>query len=264
MKNIVQSALLLCAIMAYASSPSFAGETVTYNDGETVLEGYWAPSPCNKTDGSPLVLVVHQWKGITDHEKARADMLASRCYNAFAIDMYGKDIRPKDNDEAGKQATKYKTDLKLARRRINAAMNYAKGHKNVDAGRIAIMGYCFGGTMALEYARSGIDIDGAVSFHGALATPEPITKPDVIKTSIQVHHGADDPMVPQTEVAAFIEEMKKSGADWSLTQYAHAVHAFTQKEAGNDPSTGVAYNEKADKRSWAETVNFLEEIFGPQ
>ncbi len=258
------AAFLIAAVIALNPWPALAGDLVSYRDGETELEGYWVPSSCKSDLPAPVVLVIHQWRGLTDNEKQRAEMLAGKCYNAFAVDMYGKGIRPDNNDDAGKEAGIYKNDPALARRRIAAALDFAKKQARVDTSKIAALGYCFGGTMALELARSGADIDGAVSFHGGLSTKAPLTGGGIIKASVQVHHGADDPFVPPAEVAEFTAEMNKANADWSLTQYAHAVHSFTQKESGNDPSTGAAYNEKADIRSWAATLAFLEELFSKQ
>lgn len=260
MKHLIPL-LALCLAFAFPLTSAHAGEPMIYKDGDVELEGYWQPSACKTESSAPTILIVHQWMGLTDNEKMRADMLAAQCYNAFAIDMYGKGVRPANTDEAGKQATIYKTDLALAHKRLNTALEFAKTLPSVNKDKIAIIGYCFGGTMALELARTGADIKGAVSFHGALAAKEPVTKPGIIKASVQVHHGAADPLVPQTEVAAFIDEMNAADADWSLTQYAHAVHAFTQKEAGNDPSKPVAYDEKADKRSWESTLIFLKDLF---
>ncbi|MBU6235402.1 MAG: dienelactone hydrolase family protein [Alphaproteobacteria bacterium] len=246
---------ILFATFLMIGVPAMAGETVIYNDGDVTLEGYVA-----KTDkpNAPVVLVVHQWRGLSAHEKEHADMLAKEGYNAFAIDMYGQGIRPQDPKDAGAEATKYKTNAPLARQRLKAAIDYAKTIQGVDASRMAIMGYCFGGTMALEAARMGADLKAAVSFHGGLGTPAPAKAGD-IKASIAVHHGADDPLVPPAEVEGFIKEMKESKADWVFTEYAGAVHAFTHKDAGNDPSTGLAYNEKADKRSWSALLSFLKE-----
>lgn len=252
---------ILAAAFLLTPFTAQAGESVAYKDGDVELEGYWAASTCKEGAPAPVVLIVHQWHGLGTYEKGRADMLAADCYNAFAVDMYGKGIRPANNDEAGKEATKYKSDSALARKRITAALDFAKARPGIDASKIAVMGYCFGGTMALELARSGADIDGAISFHGALATPAPLKEPGVIKASVQVHHGADDPMVPPEEVRGFIDEMNTANADWMVTKYAHAVHSFTEKEAGNDPSKGVAYNEKADHRSWSATLDFLKEVF---
>lgn len=253
--------VLLAAITLFADNAQAAGEPVRYNDGATALEGYWSPSQCPSEKPAPVVLVVHQWMGLTAYEKMRADMLAAQCYNAFAIDMYGNGIRPANNDEAGAQASIYKGDPALARRRINAALDSVRTRKDIDPAHIAAMGYCFGGSMVLELARSGADISGIISFHGGLSTPAPATQPGAIKTPVRIHHGAADPLVPPEEVAAFGVEMTTAGADWSMTQYPDAVHAFTQKDAGNDPSTGVAYNEEADKRSWAAALDFLRVIF---
>ena len=259
------AALLFIGAPAYAfvaqNIDASAGETVTYQDGETLLEGYWVPARCGGAN-APVVMIIHQWKGPGAYEKRRADMLAEKCYHAFVVDMYGKDVRPKDTKEAGAEAGKYKNDPALARRRITAALDYARGREGVDKDRIAVIGYCFGGTMALELARSGADIAAAISFHGGLSSKAPVTEKGAVKAAIQVHHGAADPHVPPAEVDGFTKEMDTAGADWMLASYAHAVHAFTEKEAGNDPSKGAAYDEKADKRSWEGALAFLSERLG--
>ena len=127
-----------------------------------------------------------------------------------------------------------------------------------DSRRIAVIGYCFGGTTALELARSGADILGVVSFHGAIGPAVPAKQ---IKAKILACHGADDPFVPPAEVKAFEDEMRKAGADWELVAYGNSVHSFTDWNAGNDNSKGMAYNEKADKRSWEAMKQFFAEIF---
>ena len=259
-KTLYFTAIL--AILTTLAMPAAAGESVSYHDGDTALEGYWAPSACADPDKAPVVMIVHQWLGLGAYEKMRADMLAEKCYNAFAVDMYGKDSRPAGKSEAGKLAGRYKSDPPLARRRINAALAHVRSRADADSARVAAIGYCFGGTMALELARSGADIDGAVSFHGGLSTPAPVGEPGVIKASIQVHHGADDPHVPPAEVEAFMKEMNAADADWHLTYYSGAVHSFTHKDAGNDPSTGAAYDEKADRRSWNALLDFLVNTLG--
>ena len=255
--------LTLMMLTLFIPFTAHAGETVTYHHNETALEGYWAPAAdaCDTQENYPTVLIVHQWKGLGDYEKKRADMLAAECYNGFAIDMYGQGIRPTTQEEAGKTSSIYKNDPALARGRLQAALDYARAQAATDIENIATIGYCFGGTMALEQARSGADIDGVVSFHGGLKTHKPATTDTPVLASVQVHHGAADPHVPQEDVDAFRKEIDAVDADWMLTQYADAVHAFTEKEAGDDPSTGVAYNEKADKRSWRATLAFLNEIF---
>ncbi len=251
-------AAFLLAALLFAPLAAKAGETVTYKDGGTVLEGYLARASAKN---APLVVIVHQWMGLTDYEKMRADMIAKLGYNAFAIDMYGQGVRPKDTDEAAKMIKVYEDDTALARRRANAGLSFARTLPGVDANRVAVIGYCFGGAMALELARSGADVKGFVTFHGLLASKDPVTGPGIIKAPIQVHTGADDPMVKADQVAGFEREMNAANADWTVTTYAHAVHAFTQKNAGNDPSKGVAYNETADKRSWASMQDFLKDLF---
>jgi len=253
--------LLLC--LGFTAATAHAGETVIYRDGETELEGYWASpaSGCKSDADVPVVMIVHQWKGLGAYEKERADKIAALCYHAFAVDMYGKGIRPQSTDEAGAQAGKYKKDTSLARSRMKAALDFVREKVKTESPRVAAMGYCFGGTMALELARSGADLEGAISFHGGLATPDLVTAPGIIRAPILVHNGAADPHVKHEEVDAFMREMDAADADWQLVNYADAVHSFTEKAAGNDPSKGAAYNEKADLRSWSYTVDFLEEIF---
>lgn len=259
MKTLAVFLALLGMFLIQPLANAYAGETMIYKDGDTELEGYWAPSTCKSNTPAPVVMVVHQWKGLTSYEKGRADMLADTCYNAFAVDMYGKGIRPQTIEEAGKQATLYKSDPALARRRITAALNHVRTLPGVNAGKIAVIGYCFGGTMALELARSGADIRSVITFHGGLATPQPLTQPGIIKAAVQINHGADDPFVKPEEVKAFVDEMNAAGADWQLISYAHAVHSFTQKGIDDDKIDGAAYNEKADKRSWQAAMNFLSE-----
>jgi len=255
---------LLFLIAAPLQAHAASGHDVSYRDGETELQGYWVDArnlPERDHKPAPVVLIVHQWMGLTDYEKARAEQLADLGYNAFAVDMYGKGVRPANTDEAGKTAGIYKNDPGLARRRMAVALAFARAQTGVDPGKVAVIGYCFGGAMALELARSGADIRGAVTFHGDLSTKEPVSKSGIIRARIAVHHGADDPHVTQEAVDNFIKEMKAANADWTLTEYAHAVHAFTQKNAGNDPSKGAAYNAEADKHSWEALVAFLKEIF---
>ncbi|MGI8964697.1 MAG: dienelactone hydrolase family protein, partial [Limisphaerales bacterium] len=147
-------------------------KTVEYKQGETALEGLSAYDDAIAGQ-RPGVLVVHQWKGLTDYEKKRAEMLAKLCYNVFAVDIYGKGVRPKDMKEAGAQAGKYKEDRALLRERVKAGLEILKQNKLTDTKKIAAIGYCFGGTTVLELARSGADISGVVSFHGGLSSPNP-------------------------------------------------------------------------------------------
>jgi dienelactone hydrolase len=236
-----------------------SGEAIEYRDENTVLEGYLARDT-SVQGKSPAVLVVHDWMGMGSYVKRRAQQLASLGYVALAADVYGKGVRPTTAAEAAAEAGKFKEDRPLLRRRCYAAFDVLRDNPATDPKRMAAMGYCFGGTAILELARSGAPMAGFVSFHGGLATPSPEEAVN-IKGKVLVLHGADDPLVPAQEMLAFIEEMRQGKVDWQMVLYGSAVHAFTNPESGNDPSRGVAYNEKADRRSWEAMKSFFGEIF---
>jgi dienelactone hydrolase len=233
--------------------------TVEYTQDGTTLEGYLAYDDAI-AGRRPAVVVFHQWMGLTDYEKMRADMLAKLGYVAFAADIYGKGVRPQNTQEAQREAGKYYGDRALWRARAAAGLATLAADPHVDPARVAAIGYCFGGGSALELARAGADIKGAVAFHGSLTTPNPEDAKN-IRGKILVCHGAADPYAPRKDVEAFIDEMESAGVDYQLTLYGHAVHAFTQRQAGDDPSKGAAYNAEADQRSWQLMQDFFAEIF---
>lgn len=252
-------ALSSLLFVSWSASAAVQAQAVDYKEGSTVLEGWHAYDDAF-SGKRPAVLVVHQWKGLSDYEKKRAEMLAKLGYNVFCLDIYGKGIRPGTPAEAGKLAGKYKGDRALYRRRLAAGLKMLTGDKLTDKANVAAIGYCFGGTGVLELARSGADIKGVVSFHGGLDTPTPQDARN-IKCKVLACHGADDPHVPLADVEAFEKEMRDAKVDWELVAYGNAVHAFTDWSAGNDNAKGVAYNEKADKRSWEAMKVFFSEIF---
>ena len=235
-------------------------EPVEYRQGSTVLEGYIAYDASVKTP-RPGVVIVHDWMGVSDYVKMRAEQIVKLGYVAFVADIYGKGVRPKNQQEASEQAGKFRADRSLMRARAQAAVDELKKRSVVDPKRLAAMGYCFGGGVALELARSGADLAGVISFHGNLDTPNPEDAKN-IKGSVLVLHGADDPYVKAEVVQAFQDEMRNARVDWQFVSYGGAVHAFTQAGAGDDPSKGAAYNALADKRSFEEMKRFLREIFG--
>jgi len=245
--------------LSLAVLPVCAGQPLNYVDGATKLAGYLARPKAAKGK-VPGVVVIHQWMGLTDHERKVSDDLAKLGYVALAADIYGDGVRPANTAEAGKLAGQYKGDRALYRRRIAAALDALKAQKGVDASRLAVIGFCFGGTGALEAARAGLPVKGVVSFHGGLDVPKDF-KPGPIAAKVLVCHGADDPFVPAMDVATFQDEMRASKADYVFVAYAGAVHAFTQKEAGSDPSKGAAYNEAAHRRSWQHMKDLFKEIF---
>ncbi len=257
MKNIIF--LIFLVGLSWPSEAALQSQMIEYKEGDTVLEGYMVYD--DATAGPrPGILVVHDWMGFGPFANHKADELAKLGYTALAVDIYGKEVRPQNTDEAGQLAGMYKGDRALLRRRILAGYETLKQEKTVDPNKIAVMGFCFGGTTALELARSGAAIRGVVSFHGGLSSPTPMDAKN-IKAKVLVLHGADDPLVPPQEVQAFEKEMNDAGVDWQLVKYSGAVHAFTFPGAGNDNKKGVAYNERADKRSWVAMKDFFEEIF---
>jgi dienelactone hydrolase len=251
--------LAVVFLMVSPLSAEIMTETVLYNHGDVELEGFLAWDN-STTDVRPGVLVVHEWTGLNDYTKSRCRQLAELGYVAFAVDMYGKGIRPQTAKEASKQATIYRSDRQLMRARVTAGLNELLKNKFCDANRVAAIGYCFGGGTVLELARSGADIAGVVSFHGNLDTPDPSDARNV-QCKILVCHGAADPHVPMKQVEAFFDEMNQADVDFQFIAYGEAVHSFTNPNSGDDPSTGVAYNPTADRRSWQHMQMFFNEIF---
>ena len=232
-------------------------KTVNYRDGTQKLNGL-SISPVKGSNTKPGVLILPAWKGIDPHSKRSAEKLSKMGYHAFIADIYGEGNYPTNTQEAGKMSGYYKSNYEDYQRRIQLALDQLiRSGANPD--NIVVIGYCFGGTGALEAARAVMKIQGAVSFHGGLGRDikrnnSPIT------TRVLVLHGADDPYVPAAEIGAFQKEMRDTKADWEMIYYADAVHSFTEIEAGNDKSKGAAYNEKADKRSWQRMKAFLKEV----
>lgn len=259
-KALLPLAALTLAALIQSASAAIKTEVVEYKDGDAVLEGLLAYDDANEKP-RPGVLVCHDWTGVGDYAKSRAVQLAELGYVAFCADIYGKGIRPNDPKECAAQAGKYKGDRALLRSRVRAGLDQLLKNKLVEKDKIAAIGYCFGGTAALELARSGAPILGVVTFHGGLNTPTP-EDAKKIKCRVLVLHGADDPFVKPAEVEAFKEEMGNAKVDFQIVSYPGAVHSFTRKDAGNDNSKGAAYNADADKDSWTAMKEFFGDIFG--
>ncbi len=230
----ISLALIMVFVALSSARAEIKTKVVQYRDGDVTLEGFVAwDSALSKN--VPGVLVVHQWMGLTEYEQSRCRQLAELGYVAFALDIYGKGVRPANPQQASQQAGVYKNDRALYRRRLQLGLEQLRNQDHVNKQQIAAIGYCFGGTGALELARSGADVDGVVSFHGGLDSPTPEDGQN-IKAKLLICHGADDPFVPAQDIEAMKTELNQAGVDWQMIYYSGAVHSFTQPMAGNDNS----------------------------
>jgi dienelactone hydrolase len=258
MKRLISLTVILLGVASSALG-AIKTQTIEYKQGDTVLEGYLAYDDATSAK-RPGVIVVHEWWGNNEYTHHRAEMLAQLGYAAFAIDMYGKGKVTTEAAKATEWSNAVKADMKTAMAWAQLGLDTFKAQPMVDATKIAAIGYCFGGGMVLHMARNNFPLLGVVSFHGDLSPgAAPATK---ITPKILVCHGADDTFVPQTAVTAFIEEMKKAGANYEIVEYSGAVHAFTNPDAGKFNLPGIAYNKQANERSWKRMQDFFNEIFG--
>lgn len=254
--NHVTPALLLALAL-----PAFAVETaiIRYQEGDSMLQGYLAIDPAPETP-RPVVLIVHEWWGLTDHPKQAADRLAKEGFAAFAVDMFGDGRTTDDPQQAGEWAGAIRRNPGQAIARLQAALDAIQDRDDVDTGRVAVIGYCFGGTVALEAARMGWEpLDAAVAFHAGLASGVPQADRH-LKAAVQVHHGAADTLVPDADVAALQKELTESPVDWQLNIYSGAKHGFTNPDADARGMDGVGYDKAADERSWAAMLVFLRDV----
>lgn len=207
----------------------------------------------------PAVLVVHDWSGRNDFACQKAEMLAKMGYLGFAVDMYGRGRLGETVDEKQALMMPLVNDRRLLRARIRAALDAIIAMPEVDNDRVAVMGFCFGGLCALDLARSGADIAGAISFHGILNKPDELAI-HPIKAKVLVLHGYDDPMVSPAQIKLFCQEMDEAGVDWQVHMYGRTQHAFTNPHA-HDKTSGTIYNAVAARRSMQAMTDFLEELF---
>ncbi len=234
-------------------------EAISYKDGDVELKGYlfWDDAFTGKRPG---VLVAHEWWGLNDYAKLRAEMLAETGYVAFAADMYGDGKITRHADEAKGWMQQISSNAEAWQRRASLALEQLKAHPKVDAERLAAIGYCFGGATVMQMAYAGADLAGVVSFHGALppATPEQAAK---VKARVLVAHGDADGLVPAERIQAFKQALSQANVDWEMDIYGGAKHSFTNPYADGYGMEGLAYQEAADQRSWLRSLAFLEDIF---
>jgi dienelactone hydrolase len=255
-------AILMLILVSSVTHAEIIGKVVEYTANNVALKGYIVYDNALK-EKRPAVIVVHEWWGVTDYPKKRAEMLASLGYVAFAIDMYGDGKTADNPTDAQKYAGESMKDLSLLRAKFQAAIEILKNNDLVDSTRIAAIGYCYGGGVVLNMARAGVDLKGVVSFHGSLATTTPAEK-GTVKAKILVCNGGVDKFISENDIKNFKQEMKAAGADFKFLSYKGALHAFTNPaatELGKKFNMPIAYNENGDKRSWKEMRIFLKRIF---
>lgn len=251
-------AALLFTVALGTAQAGVVTREVDYQSGGVTLKGYLAYDDAVK-GARPGVLVVHEWWGMNDYARKRARMLAELGYTALALDMYGDGRQAHHPDDAGQFSSEIMKNQDLARARFNAALDLLRREKTVDPGRVAAIGYCFGGAVVLQMARYGSDLKGVVSFHGSLNPISP-AEPGAIKAKILVLTGADDPFVPAEQVEQFKKEMDAAKADYKVIAYPGARHSFTNPDAdefGKKFNMPLAYDKAADEASWKEMQDFF-------
>ncbi len=235
-------------------------EAIVYPGDGMEFEGYVA-LPHKDASKRPCVVLAHDWSGLNDPIRRLAERYADLGYICFALDVYGKGVRGDPLGDNSALMMPLLDDRACLTRRLLAGFEAACRIDGVDAGRMAAIGYCFGGLCALDLARAAPpNLKAVVSFHGGLQAP-PVAPQAPITASILLLHGWEDPIVPRSDVLAIADELTAAGADWQLHAYGHARHAFTF-EGARFPERGVVYDEASDKRSWAAMKWHLATAFG--
>jgi dienelactone hydrolase len=244
MKNI----FIVLILLLISSTAHAAGKTISYEVDGKPYEGYFvSPSP-----KAPLILLIHDWDGLTDYEVTRANMLADSGYTVFAADLFGAGIRPTELKDKRQHTGELYKDRRKMRSLMQEALETARS-KGADIRNAVAMGYCFGGAAVLELARSGVDMKGFVTFHGGLRTPE---GQDYTRTKgkLMILHGTADAVVTMDQFAKLANELEEKGISHEMITYSGAPHAFTV-------FASPSYREDADKKSWKRFIGFLEELF---
>lgn len=246
-------ALVLCA--ATLAQAEVKTKVIQYQVGDKTFDGYLAYD--DSIEGKrPGVLVFHEWWGLNDYAKKRTEMLAELGYVAFAADMYGDGKSVDHPKDAGEMAGKVRANVNEWQKRATVALDVLKKQPQCDAEKLAAIGYCFGGSTALQLAYTGADLDAVATFHAALPTPSE-EQAEAIQAKVLVCHGADDSFVPQTAIDAFKERLKEADVDLNFVAFPDAVHSFTVEDSGKHGNPGMQYNKAADEKSWAMLLDLL-------
>ncbi len=250
--------ICLFSLLFLSSNVWAQGREISYDIGKDVYKGYLAAP-----EGSgpfPGVLIVHEWWGLNDYARMRADQLARAGYVALAMDMYGEGKTANNPTEAGALAGAALSDINQVYARVQKALSVLREQANVKKESVAAIGYCFGGGVLVNSARMGLDVQGVVSFHGNLA---PKTDKRDYQTKLLILHGAADPLVSKEEIAGFKTEMKDKEVSYEFVEYPGALHAFTNPAAtkvGKQYNLPIAYDQKADAASWEKMMSFFSQV----
>lgn len=235
-------------------------EEISYEVEGTTMIGHLALP--DGDDVRPCVLVCHEGPGMSDHARSKADRLAALGYVAFALDYHGGGTVLTDRAEMMGRISAWLGDPTQTRVRVRAGLAILLAQPRADATRLGAIGFCFGGTMCLELARSGADVKAVVGFHSGLGTARPEDTSN-ISGKILVCIGADDPMIPEAQRAAFQDEMRAANVDWRLNLYGGAVHSFTNEGADAMGMAAIKYHKPTDERSWRAMLDLFDEVLGP-
>jgi dienelactone hydrolase len=258
MRTAIFLALLVIGV-ASSVEAKVIGTTVPYRHNGVELAGYLAYDDSIKGK-RPGVLIVHEWWGLNDYVRRRADQLAALGYVAFAVDMYGKGKVAGGPEEASALAQAVRSDIGLWRQRAMAGLDVLRKDPRTDATRIAAIGYCFGGATVQQLAYAGAPVQRIVSFHGGFIILSP-EEAKAVKAKILICHGGADPFSTPQAMQDYIAAMDKAGLDWQMIIFGGAKHAFTNPQADKAGIEGVGYSKSADDRSWKYMKDFFGEIF---
>lgn len=253
------AAPMVLALSALPASAEVRTKAIEYKDGDTVLTGVLAWDDA-ATGNRPGVLVVHEWWGLNDYAKGRAEALAAAGYVAFALDMYGDGKVTDHADQAGAWMKQITDSIDTWTRRAQLGLDVLKAQEGVDGGAMAAIGYCFGGSTVMQMAYAGADVKAVASFHGSL--PPPPESVSSVTPRVFVAHGRDDAFIPKERVLAFQDGLDRVKATWDMTIYSGARHGFTNPGAGAYGIENIQYNERADKESWAAMLQVFEAELG--
>ena len=243
--------------MERAETLSITSKAIDYSDGDRTYEAYMAWDDSSSAP-RPAVLVSHAWRGRSEFENGKAARLAELGYVGFALDVYGKGVLGNSPEENAGLMQPLLDDREVLQRRLALALDEVRAQPEVDASRVAAIGFCFGGLCVLDLARSGADLKGVVSFHGLFGSPGN-TDGNRISAKVLALHGWDDPMATPDQVLSLASELSSMGADWQIHGYGSTLHAFTNPQA-DDPANGLQYSATADRRSWTTMRDFLQEV----